>query len=736
MSGSFIQELKRRNVFRVAVIYVVASWLLMQIGDVMFPALLLPEWTTTMLVTFLLLGAPIALILAWAYEVTPDGVVRTTEVPVGQSITANTGQKINYMIIGVLTLAVIFLLGKNWMTGDEAPLQPTSVLDKSIAVLPFKNQSASAENAEFFAAGVHDELLTLLSKLGDLKVISRTSVERLDSSLNIPEIGALLGVATVLEGQVQRAGDQLRINVQLIDTAEEGHLWANTYDRELTAKNIFDVQSDIARTIADALHAELSASDEAALSAIPTTNTEALQQYMMGHQHWNRSSWESLRAALDYFEDATRLDPDYAQAWAAIAAVASNLFRTGVMDLQQYKTLAGPAVERALSINNELAEAHAELADLAWQTGDIERAEASFKTALRLEPNQAWSLRSYGTYLRTTGRSDEAIPVLEKALQSDPLSPLTLFELGKAEMYVGHAEKNLMYAERILEIDPSSVYGYTGQLQAHTSMGRYDLAIPWFIKTLTLDPDDFESWAYFAYWYRMLGEPEWSARYMAGALERGPAEPTVLKIQVQSLMLQGKLREATVIARQALEAGLDDRWFSDRIFLRQVRDAAFQHGDLDDALEWYRDRHPKLFDRAPEFDVNNINASADLALLLRRAGDDDKAAALIAAAINWYETEMPQGVYGYVIGLAYVNLLALSGDRQAALTELRAAVDYGWRYAWPWYLASKNLDSIREAPEFQMIVAELVADMATQLEALRALPDMGEYDLRYKEAKH
>ncbi len=736
MSGSLIQELKRRNVFRVAAIYIVVSWLLMQIGDVMFPALLLPDWTTTMLVAFLLLGAPVAIILAWAYEVTPDGVVLTANVSKDESITADTGQKINYMIIGVLALAVIFLLAKNWMTGDEAPLQPTAVLDKSIAVLPFKNQSASAENAEFFAAGVHDELLTLLSKLGDLRVISRTSVERLDPNLNIPEIGALLSVATVLEGQVQRAGDQLRINVQLIDTAQEGHLWANTYDRELTAQNIFDVQSDIARTIADALHAELSASDEVALSAIPTTSTEALQQFMMGQQHWNRSSWESLRSALGYFEEATRLDPGYAQAWAAIASIASKLFQTGAMELQEYKALAGPAVERALSINDMLAEAHAESAALKWQSGDSDLAEASFKTALRLEPNQAWSLRSYGTYLRTTGRSDEAIPILERALQNDPLSPLTLFELGKAEMYVGHTEKNLMYAQRILEIDPSSVYGYSAHLQTYVDIGRYDLGIPWFIKSMTVDPDDYENWAYIALWYRVLGEPEWSARYMDGTLERGPNEPTVLKCQVQILMLQGKSNKATAIARQALEAGLDDRWYSNRIFLRQVRDDAFQNGDLDVALEWYRDRHPELFDRAPEFDVNNINASADLALLLRRAGKEDEAAALIAAAINWYETEIPKGVYGYVTGIAYIDLLALSGDRQAALTALRAAVDYGWRYGWPWYLASNNLDSIREAPEFQAILAELETDMATQLEVLRALPDMGEYDLRYKEERH
>ena len=733
MSGSFIQELRQRNVFRVAIIYIVVSWLLMQIGDVMFPALLLPAWTTTMLVAFLLLGAPLALILAWAYEVTPDGVVRTEDVPREQSITADTGQKINRMIIGVLALAVIFLLAKNWMTGDEAPLQPTSVLDKSIAVLPFKNQSASTENAGFFAAGMHDELLTLLSRLGDLRVISRTSVERLDPNLNIPEIGALLGVATVLEGQVQRAGNRLRINVQLIDTLAEGHLWANTYDRELTAENIFDVQSDIARTIADSLHAELSASDEEVLRAIPTANIDALQRFMLGRQHWHRSSFASLRTAVTYFQEATEHDPEYAQAWAAIAAAASQSFQTGAIDLQEYKALAEPAVTRALSINNKLAEVHAELATLQWQSGNIELAEMSFQTALKLDPNQAWSLHSYGTYLRKTGRSDEAIPILERALQGDPLSPLILSELGKAAMYAGQPEKTLMYAKRILEIDPSSVHGYTGHLQAYVEMGRLDLGIPWFIKMVANDPDDFESWAHLSYWLHMVGEPEWSVRYMDGALRRGANEPAVLKNQVQSLMLQDKSVAATAIARQALSSDLEDRWYSDRIFLRQMRDAAFQSGDLDSGLEWYRNRHPELLGNAPDFSVGNINSAADLALLLRRASKADEAATLIAAGIQWYEQAIPNGVYGSRTGIAYVDLLALNGERQAALDALRAAVDYGWRYGWPWYLASKNLDSIREAPEFQAIVAELDADMATQLAAIRALPDMGEYDLRYKE---
>mgnify|MGYP001821086927 FL=1 len=177
MTGSLFQELKRRNVFRVAAIYMVVSWLLMQVGDVMFPALRLPDWTSTLLAAFLILGLPLAVVFAWAFELTPDGVVRTAAVPEEQSITADTGRKINYMIIGVLAVAVVFLLVKDQLRPDAPVVADIELADHSIAVLPFKNQSASAENAEFFAGGLHDELLTLLSKISDLKVISRTSVE-------------------------------------------------------------------------------------------------------------------------------------------------------------------------------------------------------------------------------------------------------------------------------------------------------------------------------------------------------------------------------------------------------------------------------------------------------------------------------------------------------------------------------------------------------------------------------
>jgi len=727
---SLFNELKRRNVFRVVIAYIIVAWLVMQIADVVLNNITAPDWVFQVLMLFLAVGLPFAVIFAWAFELTPEGLKKEKEVDRSQSITHETGRKLDFAIIAVLTVAIVFLVGKVWFGGDSAPRDTAAAEEKSIAVLPFENRSADAENAEFFAAGVHDELLTLLSKLGELRVISRTSVERLDQDLSIPEIGVLLGVATVLEGQVQRAGNRLRINVQLIRATEEDHLWATTYDRELTAENVFDVQSDIARTIAGELHIQLSANDNTLLSAVPTDNTEALQRYLLGKQLINRASFESYKQAARYFVEAAELDPNYAQAWTAISYAHNKMHQTGLIDLQEYVAVAKPAIARALEINNALPEAHAELASLRWQTGDAHAAEASFKSALELGSGDSQSLRSYGNYLRTTGRPQEAIPVLERALQGDPLSVNILFELGKAEMYAGRPEQFTIRAERILEIDPSSVNGYVANLQAYMWMGRYDLAWPWYIKSMASDPADFELWAHMGLNADTIGATEWIDRYMNRALELGPEEPAVLKCHAIVLARRGQHDAALEIARRALEAGLDDRWSSNQYFLRLVRDDALRSGDFGDARAWYLDRHSELFLDSPKIMVDNVNAVADLAVLLQRAGEPGAANTLIDAGLAWFRRTQPAGVHGNLVSIVDVELLALGGDTEAALDALQQAVDSGWRNNWRYIFRNETLASLREEPRFQAITSQLQDDMATQLEVIRALPNMGEFDLR------
>ena len=728
---SLFSELKRRNVFKVAAAYVIVAWLLLQISDTLVPALRLPEWFHSGVAFLLIMGFPVATIFAWAYELTPEGLKREKEVDRSRSITRKTGKKLNLGIIAALAVAIILLLGRLWLEGDDAPPDTDLDVGKSIAVLPFENRSADAENAEFFAAGLHDELLTLLSKLGDLKVISRTSVRRLDQDLSIPEIGELLDVATVLEGQVQRAGDRLRINVQLIRATEEDHLWATTYDRELTASNIFDVQSDIARAIANELHVQLSPKDDILLDDVPTTSTEALQNYMLAGQLIERSNFESFERAVSYVDTATNADPNYAEAWVLKAFLHKRMYQTGLIGLREYVVAAESALTIAMRIDDALPEAHAEKAALQWQMGDTDAAEGAFKTALELEPDNSQSLFAYGNYLRSIGRPQEAVPVLKRALAGNPLSTDTLFELGKAEMYSGQPERTIERADRILEIDPSSIHGYAGKLQAYYWMGRFDLMWPWYIKAMAADPDDFELWAHLGLYSHYVGADEWIDRYLDRALELGPREPAVLRCYVSILRYRGRFDKAVEIARGALEERLADRWQSNEIFLRLVRDEALRTGDYQDAKRWYRDRLPGLFKPKPEITVSNVNTAADLVLLLQRAGESERADVIIDAGLEWLERTQPEGVYGYLVNIADVELLALDGQIQAALGRLQQAVDTGWTSDWRSIFGDETLASLRNEPRFQQIEAQLESEMATQLEVIRALPDMGEFDLRY-----
>jgi TolB-like protein len=257
------------------------AWLLIEVASVILPTFKTPEWVMQAFTFLVILGFPLTLIMAWAFELTPEGIKREADVDPGESITRQTGRKLDFLIIGVLVLGIIYFAVDKFVlraepeevevAAEQVPAAESVEREKSVAVLLFDNLSGDTAT-EPFTKGIHDDILTQLSKIRALKVIARTSMERLDPTLSIPEIGAKLGVAAVLEGGVQRAGDRVRINVQLIDCNTEAHLWAETYDRELTAADIFSIQSDVARTVADALQAALSPEEQDRLVTVPTEN--------------------------------------------------------------------------------------------------------------------------------------------------------------------------------------------------------------------------------------------------------------------------------------------------------------------------------------------------------------------------------------------------------------------------------------------------------------------------------
>jgi len=329
----FLIELKRRNVYKVAIAYGVVAWLLMQVATQVFPFLEIPNWAIRLVIMLIVIGFPIALVIAWAFELTPEGIKRTEDVDLSKSITRKTGRNLTAIIIAVMALAIALLLFQIYRgrgsaeraAGKAAAELPSASAGskKSIAVLPFENLSHDPDNA-YFAEGIQEEILTRLAKIADLKVISRTSTQHYKSAPeNLSEIAKQLGVANILEGSVQKVSDSVRVNVQLIQAASDSHLWADTYDRKLT--DIFGVESEVAKAIAESLQAKLTGREQQALAVKPTNNVEAFEAYLRGLAFESRGGnlVPNSEKAADFYERSVQLDPAFALAWGRLSRAES-----------------------------------------------------------------------------------------------------------------------------------------------------------------------------------------------------------------------------------------------------------------------------------------------------------------------------------------------------------------------------------------------------------------------------
>src|SRR5437660_1467441 len=320
----FFTELKRRNVYKVAVAYAVVAWLLIQVATQVFPFFEVPNWAVRLVVLLIIIGFPIALVIAWAFELTPEGLKRTEVADAAPAPRSRSRAWIYVVLIAGALSAGLFFLGR--FTASPKQSVSTEASTKSIAVLPFDNLSRDPDNA-YFASGIQDEIITRLAKIADLKVISRTSTQQYQSEPgNLSEIAKQLGVANVLEGSVQKVADQVRVNVQLIQAASDSHLWADTYDRKLI--DIFGVESEIAKAIAEQLQAKLTGREQQALAVKPTNNAEAYDAYLRGLAFDARGgiSFVNEQRAAGFYERSVQLDPAFALAWGRLSRAESSLY--------------------------------------------------------------------------------------------------------------------------------------------------------------------------------------------------------------------------------------------------------------------------------------------------------------------------------------------------------------------------------------------------------------------------
>jgi TolB-like protein/Tfp pilus assembly protein PilF len=525
---SLFSELKRRNVYKVAVAYAIVGWFLIQIATATFPVLEVPAWAAKLVIALVVLGFPIAVILAWAFELTPEGIKRTEEVALNESTRHRTGRKLVGIIVALAVIAAGLWAFQFWGKKSSKTMRvsaspPTAastspaIPNKSIAVLPFASLSEDKANA-YFAEGIQDELLTRLSKIADLKVISRTSTLKFKSSPeDLTDIGRQLGVANVVEGSVQRSGDQVRVNVQLIKAATDSHLWADIYDRKLT--DIFAVESEIAKSIAEKLQAKLTAPELTAIEKSPTPNQEAYELYLKGRFFWNKRTGANLRKAIEYFNEAITKDPSFARAYVGVADSYSLLPGYGAASPEESMPPAKAAAKKALELDETLAEAHASLGLILLYEFEFDRSVAEFARAIQLDSNYAMA---------------------HHWLSSGPLMALADFDPA------------ITAGKRAIELDPLSLINNADLGWVYCMARRYDDAIAQARKTLEMDPRFYVARYYLGHALQFSGHlPEATAEY-AKAAELDD-DPVVLALLGQAYARSGRTDEARAILARLTE---------------------------------------------------------------------------------------------------------------------------------------------------------------------------------------
>src|SRR5258705_3937461 len=497
----FVSELRRRNVYKVAVAYAVVSWLLIQIATQVFPFFEIPNWAVRLVVLLLILGFPVALILSWAFEITPEGIKRESEIGPDKSITHHTGRKIVALTI-VLGVAAAGLLAFQLLRSKSpsaaavlpstASSAPVDIPSKSIAVLPFDNLSDDKSNA-YFTEGIQDEILTRLSKIASLKVISRSSTQKYKSSPdNLREVGKQLGVAHLLEGSVQQIANSVHINVQLIRAATDEHVWAESYNRKLD--DVFGVEGEVASTMADQLTAKLSGTEQKVVTDKPTQNTAAYDAYLRGlaieHTQYGYEAYQ--QAARDYIE-AVQLDPNFAFAWARLAVLRSFLYFNAVDPNTNTAGAVKEAADRAMALAPEAGESWIAQGAYRYRVlRDFAGAVPAYKQAQIRLPNNSYLLQNLAFVQRRLGLWQEAEATFKKALELDPRDFQLLGSIGgEFYTYLRRFDDARAAMDRALEISPDSASVRASKAVTFQNEGRLDEAAKELARIPAETTDDF-----------------------------------------------------------------------------------------------------------------------------------------------------------------------------------------------------------------------------------------------------
>ena len=724
---SFFTELRRRNVLRVAAAYAVVAWIIIEAGSVLLPTFGASEAAFKIYALIVIFGFLVSLVLSWIFEWTPEGVKLEKNVDRSQSVTGQTGRKLDFAIIALLAVALAVSITLN-VTGIRVVPESDRT---SIAVLPFDSRSTDADNVNF-ADGIHDDLLTRLANIGSLKVISRTSVlEYRDTTKNIRQIAEELGVGTVLEGAVQRVGNSVRINAQLIDAATDEHLWAKTYDRELSMQGIFEIQSDISEEIATALQAELSTEEQIRLAAVPTQNMDAYNLYVEGRANLYERQLDTMQLAREQFVEALDLDPQYAEAHAGLAdSVLLLHINHQVIERDEALSVAGAAIGTALLLNPDLADAYASLGLLQQQIWSETRdgpgllaAESAYQRAIELNPNLARAYMWFASLRSTQGHFEDSIDLYRQSLRVDPLGRIPYANLPGMYAALGSNDEALRLNVKAVEVHPDWPTGYLNLALQLQGLGRFDEAIAWGLRGIELTTDPLAAGPIAASLVE-FGEFDLILQLYSSVPEDHP-------MYAMGAGIERVLRGDYAGASDAFEGIIDDSR-NPRMFLYDIMTVtSILADDIAKARRYAELRNPEFTDdQEPTLDFANVVAAIRYAYILQRQGEEKRADSLLATALPVVQEQPRVGIFGH--GIRDVQIMAMQGRSFEALAALREAIDAGFRGSAPtngWTLEmDPYLESIRDEPEFRAMLAEIGSDVARMQQNFLQAQGSGDWD--------
>jgi TolB-like protein/Tfp pilus assembly protein PilF len=729
---SFLNELKRRNVFRAGAAYIVTAWLVVQVVETLFPIYGLGAAAVRTVVNVLGIGLLPVLILSWVFEWTPQGLKKDADVA-GEPVAATQAAKsFDRIILIVFALALGYFAFDKFVLDPErdaadieaatevaveqafaeaAAAQPAN----SIAVLPFDNRS-NLEEDQFFTDGMHDDLLTTIAKIGSMKVISRTSVmEYKDTLKKIPAIAKELGVANILEGGIQRSGGQVRINIQLIDAITDEHLWAETYDRALTPENLFAVQSEITKAIADALNTTLSAEETLRIDAILTKDIVAYDAYLLGRQLMANRESEKLQMAIDSFTKAIELDPEFALAWVGLADSTRLHTRYSGQSYESTFLIRENAVHKALAIDGNSGEAYTSLGAIYSDKGLDEEADVAFRKAIELSPNYATAWQWYAEVVSRDPRlSDEKIRLLQTAVELDPRSSIIRLNLANSYRFRGlysMAERQYL---KMVDQNPEfqmgiwTVGGFYGG-----DLGRFDKASEYVLKALKLNPQNLGTLYQLLDIYLNLDDFASAEQILARMNDIDSSHEQTVSAELALAIHKNNMTGAREVLKNLTS-----------ILVNVPRQATFLGfwdlvlGNTDRAREHYLRVNPLWLDPHHEQHPDDLfRDGCNVAWILSNTGDIEAGQAVLKQTLFQYE-EVLSGNTEHVDATQVEVCYLAAGNIEKALEQIETKLAHNHLYDWKLNHLLPMYDPIRHEPRFLAAIAERERLVAIQREAV------------------